>query len=258
MSPEPAVLFAGCAPDTMHRMIDGLGTILGIFAHPDDETYLLAGIMAAAVQAGGRVMCVTATRGEGGTWDSERWPSDTLGAVREGELMRGLAILGVREHRFLGYPDGGCSSIDAQDALAQLEPVFADVDPDSVFSFGPDGMTDHPDHKATCAWATEAFRRWAKPGAKLYYATQTQTWADRFVPIFNRFNVFEGETPPITPIDELAINLELDADNLELKLRAISEHVSQVQHMMDAFGEDIFRDGMRAETWRLRETKPGL
>ena len=61
----------------------GLGTILGVWAHPDDEGYLSAGIMAAAVDAGNRVMCVTATRGEAGSLDHGKWPPETLGAVRE-------------------------------------------------------------------------------------------------------------------------------------------------------------------------------
>src|SRR4249919_2707816 len=50
------------------------GTILSVWAHPDDETYLAAGLMAAAVQAGQRVVCVTATRGELGSTDPDRWP----------------------------------------------------------------------------------------------------------------------------------------------------------------------------------------
>ena len=41
-----------------------LGTILGIWAHPDDEAYLSAGLMALARDNGQRVVCVTATRGE--------------------------------------------------------------------------------------------------------------------------------------------------------------------------------------------------
>ncbi len=43
-----------------------LGTILGVWAHPDDEAYLSAGLMATAIAAGRRVVCVTATRGRGG------------------------------------------------------------------------------------------------------------------------------------------------------------------------------------------------
>jgi LmbE family N-acetylglucosaminyl deacetylase len=51
------------------------------------------------------VVCVTATRGEGGSTDEERWPPATLAAVRERELLRSFEILGVGEHRFLDLPD---------------------------------------------------------------------------------------------------------------------------------------------------------
>ena len=85
--------------------MDDLGTILGIWAHPDDETYLTAGLMAQAVRDGRRVVCVTATRGEGGSMDEERWPSATMGEVREAELMRCFEILGVTEHHWLDVPD---------------------------------------------------------------------------------------------------------------------------------------------------------
>ena len=45
-------------------MIDvtSLGTILGVWAHPDDETYLTGGLMARARTPVERVVCVTATR----------------------------------------------------------------------------------------------------------------------------------------------------------------------------------------------------
>ena len=59
-----------------------LGTILGVWAHPDDDIFLTAALMAAAVRVGNRVVDVTATRGEGGSMDEERWPSATMGAVR--------------------------------------------------------------------------------------------------------------------------------------------------------------------------------
>ena len=38
-------------------------------AHPDDQAYLSSGLMARSVRAGQRVVCVTATRGEGGSMD---------------------------------------------------------------------------------------------------------------------------------------------------------------------------------------------
>jgi LmbE family N-acetylglucosaminyl deacetylase len=231
--------------------------MLGVWAHPDDETYLTAGLMAQAVGDGRRVVCVTATRGEEGSWDEERWPTSQMGKVREGELMESLAVVGVTEHHWLDYHDGTCAQVPEDEAVAKVEAILRDVQPDTVFSFGPDGMTDHPDHKATCAWATIAFERAAKPGAKLYYATATPEWAEQFVPVMNRFNVFMSpDTPPVTPRDDPGVLLfELPPDLLDLKLKAIEAHVSQVEGMLNAFGQDFFREAHKEEYFRLAATK---
>jgi LmbE family N-acetylglucosaminyl deacetylase len=51
-----------------------LGTTLSVWAHPDDESYLAGGVMAAAAGHGRRVVCVSATAGEHGTTDLATWP----------------------------------------------------------------------------------------------------------------------------------------------------------------------------------------
>lgn len=235
---------------------DSLGTLLGVWAHPDDETYLTAGLMARAVRDGARVVCVTATRGEEGSWDEERWPTAELGKVREAELMASLAVLGVYEHVWLDYYDGTCASVESAEGVGRVEAIMEEVRPDSVFTFGPDGMTGHSDHKAVSAWTTEAFHHAAPRGARLYYATQTPEWAATYVPVMNRFNVFmEAGTPPKTPKDQLAIDFDLPIDLLELKLLAIGEHVSQVEGMLNAFGKDFFRQAMKSEFFRLAAEK---
>jgi LmbE family N-acetylglucosaminyl deacetylase len=233
-----------------------LGTILGVFGHPDDETYLMAGLMAHAAQNGNRVVCVTATKGEGGSWDEERWPSETMGDVRAKELEESLALLGVKEHHWLGYIDATCADVPQAEGAAKVRAFVESVAPDSVFTFGPDGMTDHADHKAVSAWTTEAFRAAAKPGAKLYYATATKEWVDEFGPRFAKFNVFAPGFPPVTSPDEPgAITYALPADLLELKLQAISKHVSQVEYMLKYFGEDFFRSAHKEEYFRLAEQR---
>ena len=124
-----------------------LGSILSVWAHPDDETWLCAGLMARAVAAGDRVVCVTATRGELGSPDEERWPSGApLAAVRTAEMQRALAILGVTEHHWLDYPDGGCADVDQDEAVRRVTALMAEMQPDTVLTFGPDGMTGHDDH----------------------------------------------------------------------------------------------------------------
>ena len=47
--------------------IPGIGSLLGVWAHPDDEAYLSSGLMRAVRRAGGQVVVLTATRGEHGT-----------------------------------------------------------------------------------------------------------------------------------------------------------------------------------------------
>ena len=231
-----------------------LGTMLGVWAHPDDETYLTAGLMAQAAADGDRVVIVTATKGEGGSWDEKRWPSETMGVVRAAELMESLRILGVKEHHWLGYIDATCHDVPLEEGTAKIQALIEDVRPDSVLTFGPDGMTGHKDHQAVCAWTTEAFRRSAPAGAKLYYATTTPEWADEFVPRMNKFNVFEPGYPPVTPRNELGIDLELTDELLDRKLRAIEAHVSQVEYMLKYFGQDFFREAHKIELFRLAAT----
>src|SRR5438105_4312929 len=161
---------------------EGSGTMLGVWAHPDDEAYLSAGLMAAAVRDGSRVVCVTATRGELGSWDEERWPTATMGSVREAELLRSLSILGVTDHRWLDYHDGGCAEVPFDEGVERVLAIVEEVQPRSVFTFGPDGMTGHADHKAVSAWTGAAFDLAAPQGARLYHATHIQAWVDEFKP----------------------------------------------------------------------------
>jgi len=235
--------------------VDELGTILGVWAHPDDETYLTAGLMARAVRAGSRVVCVTATRGEGGSLDEERWPSATMGEVREQELMRGFAILGVTEHHWLDLPDIDMDTALPEAGAGKVRAILEEVQPDNVLTFGPDGMTDHAAHKSVCRWTTEAFHELAKTGAMLHYATYPPEWAEEWLPKLEPFNIFRPGTPPVTRRERLSIDYELPPDILDLKLRAIQEHVSQVEGMVQAFGEDIFREAMQGEYFRLAAVK---
>src|SRR6266540_5852515 len=243
---------------TSDETIDGagslpeLGNLLGVWAHPDDETYLTSGLMAQAVRRGHRVVCVTATRGEEGSMDEERWPTAKLGRVREAELMRSLEILGVADHRWLDYHDGTCASVDLNEGNGRIQALIEEVEPRSVFTFGPDGMTGHPDHRSVSAWTGEAFARAAAPGSRLYHATMPPDWVERFAPRFEPFNVFmDPGTPPTTARQDMAVEFALPPDVLALKLKAIEAHESQVEGMLRALGDDFFREAHREEFLRL-------
>ncbi len=235
--------------------MDELGTILGIWAHPDDEAYLSAGLMARAVRNGSRVVCVTATRGEGGSMDEEVWPPETMGEVRTAELERSLAVLGVREHTWLDLPDIDMESALPEEGYAKVVELVRDVQPDTILTFGPDGMTDHEAHKSVCRWATRALLEAGKRGSRVLYATVTQDWADEFLPIWEPFEVFRPGAPTITPVEDLVIDYRLPPEINELKVRAILEHVSQVQAIFQAVGEEVWWRQMSREMFELGEVK---
>jgi LmbE family N-acetylglucosaminyl deacetylase len=163
--------------------IAALGTILGVWAHPDDEAFLSGGIMAMATDAGSRVVCVTATRGEAGSSDPVRCPPHVMAKKREHELVECLAILGVQEHQWLDHHDGECASVDLDEAATQIAAVIEEVQPDAILTFGPEGFTDHPDHKAISRWVVEAHRRTGGEAARqVHFARQTEAWFDRHGP----------------------------------------------------------------------------
>ena len=230
--------------------MDELGTILGVWAHPDDEAYLTAGIMARAVRNGSRVVCVTATRGEGGSMDEEKWPPEKMGEVRTKELERSLEILGVKEHVWFDMLDLDMDTGLAEEGFERVRELVADVQPDTILTFGPDGMTGHAAHRDVSSWATRALREAGKPGSRVLYATVTPEWAAEFVPVWEPFDVFRPGTPPITPREELAVFYELPEDILALKVDAINAHVSQVEAILEAVGPDVWWKDMSTEMFR--------
>src|ERR1700742_3838104 len=87
--------------------------VLGIFAHPDDETICAGGTLAKYAEGGADVRVVCLTRGEAGRIrDAGAATRMTLAAVREGELSRAGDELGIAETRSLHYPDGGLADVD--------------------------------------------------------------------------------------------------------------------------------------------------
>lgn len=229
-----------------------LGSILGIWGHPDDEAYLSAGLMATAVDAGRAVTCVTATRGEKGFPDDDPRPLAERAAVREAELKACLDVLGVTDHRWLDYADGACHEVDIDGPVAELCEILEELRPDTVLTFGPDGQTGHVDHIAVGRWTTLAFERVAPAGAQLLYATKTSEWNDRFVAAMNIDVVMmvEGMRPPTTEPGALAVHFEPDVALLERKVKALRCQASQVEPLIEQAGLEPMLDLTREEFFR--------
>ena len=87
--------------------------VLGIFAHPDDETICVGGTLAKYASTGADIRVVSLTKGEAGQIrDASAATRATLRAVRETELAAAGKELGLTETRCLDHPDGGLAHID--------------------------------------------------------------------------------------------------------------------------------------------------
>jgi LmbE family N-acetylglucosaminyl deacetylase len=131
--------------------------ILGVFAHPDDESYCAGGTLARYVAGGAEAMVVSATRGEAGQIRCANLATRrTLGAMREQELAEACRILGVQHMRCLDYQDGKLHKADPQELAGEVVRLVRGFRPDVVITFGTDGAYGHPDHIAICEATTRA------------------------------------------------------------------------------------------------------
>lgn len=221
------------------RRPEELGTLVTVFAHPDDEAYLAGGLLAAARDAGQRVVCVTATRGEAA--DPLASPEDraALAATRSEELAAALSVLGVREHHWLDLPDGACAELDPTGPVERLAALLDQIRPDTVVTFGPDGFTGHPDHRAVSGWVDQALEQ-VEHGdrVRLLHAVTQEHLVDR--EIVARFDIYAAGEPRFCADDELALRLTLASGALERKVRALLSQTSQTAALVEAIGVDRF------------------
>lgn len=138
--------------------------LMGLFAHPDDEVFVAGGTLAKYAADGAEIMVISATHGEAGQIrDSRIATRRTLGAVREQEMHRAAACMGVQHSICWNYGDGVLQYVDREVLIRDAVAAIRDFRPDIVFSFGPDGGYGHPDHIVMSDVAAEAVRRAGDP-----------------------------------------------------------------------------------------------
>jgi LmbE family N-acetylglucosaminyl deacetylase len=233
-----------------------LGTILGVWAHPDDEAYLSAGLMALARRNGQRVVVATATAGEHGTPDPAVWPPPRLATVRRRELTASLAAVGVHEHHWLGWPDGGCADVPTYTAVGQIEGLIRAIRPDTIVTFAPDGMTGHPDHRAVSSWTAAAWTRTGRR-ARVLHATVTPEFHAAWSDVNDLLGIWDaiGE-PPVTAEEDLGFQVSCTGHLLDQKLAALRAHASQTSSAIAAIGEERFRLWWQTESFADARQRP--
>lgn len=144
-------------------------TVLGVFAHPDDETFGPGATLARLAGEGHAVHLLTATRGEAGTIGvSASLGRQELARVREAELVAACAALGIHPPEILPLPDYGLSRLDEETLLRPFVRKIRSVRPDILLSFHADGISGHLDHRTVTARAERAFDLAADPAVWPY------------------------------------------------------------------------------------------
>jgi LmbE family N-acetylglucosaminyl deacetylase len=139
--------------------------LLGIFAHPDDETFCAGGTFARYAGQGAEIMVVSATRGQAGQIrDAAAGTRRTIAAIREAELRLACERLGITKVRCLDHVDGTLADAEFPALVDEVAEVICQFRPDVVITFGPGGGYGHPDHVTISAATTAACQRAAGPG----------------------------------------------------------------------------------------------
>lgn len=171
-------------------LFDGVGRVLFVHAHPDDETLATGALIVELVARGVECVVLTATRGEQGGIVEGRFEGlagESFIERREAELAGALAELGAGTPMFLGEPparaerlsprryvdsgmewvrpglagpadDAGPDSLtgaDEDEVVADLVAGIRALAPDLVVTYDDAGGYGHPDHVA-CHHATVA------------------------------------------------------------------------------------------------------
>jgi N-acetyl-1-D-myo-inositol-2-amino-2-deoxy-alpha-D-glucopyranoside deacetylase len=204
--------------------------VLGVFAHPDDESFSAGGLLALATAAGAEATVACATRGEAGALQGAAAHSgQPVGEVRAAELATACQALGAQPPRFLGLPDGGLAGIDPAAGQACIAGVLADVRPHLVVTLGPDGAYGHADHLACTAWvhaAVAAMTPAERPRLLLAVFPQGM-----FAPVWRRVRAMPG-VAIASEIEAGSLGVPASAADLRLDIRAVAarKHAALAAH----------------------------
>jgi LmbE family N-acetylglucosaminyl deacetylase len=216
---------------------DFKGGLAAVLAHPDDESFGCAGALALAHDAGRVVRLLVVTRGEAGTPEGSADPA--LADMRIEELRCAAGKLGFTEVTVLeGYPDGGVADEPFSHLVDEIATWLGDRRPDAVITFGPHGITGHPDHVVVGSATRWAVERLAESGLAPH---AVYVMAPVFGPGTTRYDLSAEEGAATHRIDITAV-----ADR---KVAALTCHASQPDAAQEAIEVQaaLERDGVLYE-----------
>lgn len=225
-------------------------SLMGIFAHPDDESFGMAGTLARATMGGHRAAIVCATRGEEGKIaDPALATEENLGQVREQELRNACAAVGVTDVSFLDYIDGHLAEADVDEAVRRIVYHLRRFRPDVVVTFAPNGGYGHVDHMAIHRMTVAAIEAAAHSARfpeqrlephrvrKLYFQAmprervlqmrdEARKRGEDFIPGGDEATLPVEEMG--TPMSDITTFVKLSDAEFEAKMRSMASHATQM------------------------------
>jgi LmbE family N-acetylglucosaminyl deacetylase len=213
--------------------------VLVVAAHPDDIDFSAAGTVALWTDAGIDVTYCLVTDGDAGGFD-ESVPRADIAPLRRKEQAAAAACVGVRDLRFLGYPDGRLSP--TLELRADLARVIRQVRPSRLVCPSPERNyqrigASHPDHRAVGAAALDA----VYPDARNPFAFP-ELLADEGLAAWTVPEVWITASPSADHYVDVT-------ETFPRKVAALRAHESQTSHM------DGLEDFLRG--WLTRSAERG-
>lgn len=157
-------------------MVENKQRMLIALAHPDDESFGMAGTIVRYTKQGAEVYLICATNGDVGSTDEHFMEGhDSMASLRLQELACAAQVLGLTRLITFGYRDSGMPGSPDNEhkeslVAAPLNQVTSrtveairEVRPQVVVTFDPYGGYGHPDHIKMYQATTAAFEAAADP-----------------------------------------------------------------------------------------------
>lgn len=199
--------------------------ILLILSHPDDESFVAAGLARRYADRGAEIVLVMATRGGAGrVGDPPLCDREALPALREAELREAADLLGISEVHFLDYQDKRLSEAPIDRIRGELVALIRRCRPHLVMTFDPDGMNGHIDHVAISRFTMDAVAAAADPRwvtePNIPHRVQRLLWTAPILP----WEVMHSADLSLEPGVDFAIDI---APYRRVKAEALRVHRSQ-------------------------------
>jgi len=200
--------FSAALDDVARSLADPGGTVLAVWAHAADAVLLAGGLLSAAAEAGIQVVEACAVRS----------PADGPPAIPAPD--------GTDDHRVGLFDDPHVSIPDVPKVtgVRAVAHLLATHRPDSVVSFGPDGVTGDPEHRVVARWVARAVAAVEPDRHLAHLVTDVAAhWPEDLVGRMHLAGSFRPGFPVRRPTGE-GTEVIIEGGDLERKVEALDGH----------------------------------